>query len=336
MTQARSQLVPAGADGLYHCITRCVRRAWLCGVDPVTGKDFDYRRDWIEDRLADLAEIFAVSIWSYAVMSNHVHAVIEIRAEAARTWSVQEVAERWLRLYPTRDGSVESAVEVLAGNPARIEVLRERLCSLSWFMKSLNEPIARRANAEDECTGRFWEGRFTSQPLLDKAAVLSAMAYVDLNPIRAGITDSLEGSRHTSIVKRIEAEAADRTGSEASNGGKDEPGDSSQAGRAPLTAVLGLSGSLVAAISSREYIQLVDLAGRDWRPGKRGRISGPAPAVLAKLGIAPERWSDHVRAVKPKAGFWRAIGSEEALIAKAAAMGQHWLRGLNVARSLQR
>ncbi len=170
----------------------------------------------------------------------------------------------------------------------------------------------------------------------DEAAVLSAMAYVDLNPIRAGITDSLEGSRHTSIVKRIEAVAADHTGSEASNGDKHEPGASSQAGRAPLTAVLGLSGSLVAAISSREYIQLVDLAGRDWHPGKQGRIGGPAPAVLGKLGIESDRWIDHVKAVKPKHGFWRAIGSEDALIAKAAAMGQPWLRGLNLARSLQR
>ena len=114
-----------------------------------------------------------------------------------------------------------------------------------------------------------------------------------------------------------------------------EPGAPRDARTAPLTAVLGLTGSLVAAISSREYIELVDLAGRDWHPGKRGRISGPPPAVLAKPGIAPERWIDHVKAVKPKEGFWRAIGSEEALAAKAAAMGQHWLCGLSIARSLQ-
>ena len=114
-----------------------------------------------------------------------------------------------------------------------------------------------------------------------------------------------------------------------------EPGASNYARTMPLTAILGLSGSLVAAISSREYIELVDLAGGDWHPGKRGRISGPPLAVLGKLGIVPERWIDHVRAVKRKAGFWRAIGGEEALTAKAAAMGQHWLCGLNVARSLQ-
>ena len=94
LTQARSSLVPAGFDGYYHCVTRCVRRAWLCGFDPLSGKNFDHRRDWIEHRLADLAEIFAVSIWSYAVMSNHVHAVIEIRAEAARDWPVETVSRK--------------------------------------------------------------------------------------------------------------------------------------------------------------------------------------------------------------------------------------------------
>ena len=118
---------------------------------------------------------------------------------------------------------------------------------------------------------------------------------------------------------------------------KDKPAAplTADAQAAPLTAILGLGGSLIAAISSHQYIELVDLAGRDWHPGKRGRISGPPPAVLAKLGIATERWIDHVKAVRPKAGFWRAIGSEESLIAKAAAMGQHWLCGLNIARSLQ-
>ena len=102
-----------------------------------------------------------------------------------------------------------------------------------------------------------------------------------------------------------------------------------------LQAILGQPGSLVGTLSSRDYIQLVDLAGRDWHPGKRGRISGPPPAVLGRLGIAPDRWIDHVRAVKPKAGFYRAIGSEAALIDKTAAIGQRWLRGLSIARSLQ-
>ena len=81
MTQARSLLAPANAHGIYHCISRCVRRAWLCGIDDYSGKSYEHRRQWVEDRLAQLAELYAVSIWAYAVMSNHLHVVVEMHVD---------------------------------------------------------------------------------------------------------------------------------------------------------------------------------------------------------------------------------------------------------------
>ncbi len=164
MTTARSLLVDSESPGYYHCISRCVRRAWLCGIDPYDGKSYEHRREWVEGRLLELAEIFAVGIYAYAVMSNHVHVVVRIDPSAAIEWMPEEVASRWARLFPaTVDGQIDSLAcetkeQNLLGNAERLEVCRQRLGSLAWFMRSLNEPIARRANRENACTGRFWGG----------------------------------------------------------------------------------------------------------------------------------------------------------------------------------
>ena len=96
MTYARSILVPSGSPGTYHCVSRCVRRAWLCGEDRESGRSYQHRRQWVEDRIGELADIFAVSIWGYAVMSNHLHVVVEVIPQAAENWSAEEVAARWL------------------------------------------------------------------------------------------------------------------------------------------------------------------------------------------------------------------------------------------------
>lgn len=212
MALPRSTYVQEGQEGVYHCFTRCVRRAFLCGFDALTGRDFSHRKAWVVDRLRYLAAIFAIEVCAYAVMDTHNHTVLRTRPDIAALWSDQEVATRWLTLFPRHrdpNGSPlppdEQDIRALADCPERIAQLRRRLCSLSWFMGQLNEFIARAANKEDQVKGRFWESRFKCQALLDEAAIASCMVYVDLNLVRAGVARSPEDSDFTSIQERIRA-----------------------------------------------------------------------------------------------------------------------------------
>ncbi|MBV1879131.1 MAG: hypothetical protein KUG79_15930, partial [Pseudomonadales bacterium] len=139
-------------------------------------------------------------------MSNHYHIVLSVNPGEATRWPVEEVVDRWLLLNPRKNDTTASCAarkSTLLSTPDRVSLLSERLGSLSWFMKYINEPIARQANEEDGCKRRFWEGRFKSQGLLDEAAILAAMVYVDLNPLRAGMTDDVLATEYTSLNHRI-------------------------------------------------------------------------------------------------------------------------------------
>jgi REP element-mobilizing transposase RayT len=212
MALPRSRYVKEGQEGVYHCFSRCVRRAFLYGFDVVTGRDFSHRKAWLVDRLRYLAAVFAIEVCAYAVMEDHYHNILRTRPDIVATWSDREVATRWLTLFPRHRGlggattsPAEEEICALAENPERIAQLRQRLSSLSWFMGRLNEFMARAANKEDRVKGRFWESRFKCQALLDEAAIAACMVYVDLNPIRAGRAATPEESDFTSIQERIRA-----------------------------------------------------------------------------------------------------------------------------------
>ena len=316
MTSPRRQIVDPVEAGFYHCISRCVRRAFLCGADAVSGRSFEHRKDWVEDRLLELAAMFAVGVYAYAVMSNHVHVVIYLAPGASLAWSPEEIAERWVRLFPVRaiDGRVDvdathHRAQAMLGNPERLAECRSRLASLSWFMRCLNEPIARRANREDMCTGRFWEGRFKCQALLDDQAVLACMSYVDLNPVRAGVVPDLASSGHTAIKRRLD------TGTPA------------------IGCLPPIAASVPAAqmpLDEVEYVMLVDWTGRIARPDKRGAIATDAPPALARLDVDADAWHQQVLGIESR--YWRAVGAAEALLDKARRMGQCWLKGVAAAK----
>jgi len=328
MTRARREQVSLGETAYYHCISRCVRRAFLCGYDRYADRDYEHRRGWIRAKMAELVEIFAIDLYAYAIMSNHYHVVLRVDAAEATEWTDDEVLRRWTRLFkgpePVR---VYLAGEALSGaesdEVARVAALwRERLMDISWFMRCLNEAIAKEANREDGCKGRFFEGRFKSQALLDERAVLACMAYVDLNPVRAGIAETPEDSDYTSVQQRSREvaetpEVREQMESEASPSlAPLVTGDS--ADQAELDGI--------GAVRLMDYLELVDQTGRSLREDKRGAIPASAQPVFQRLGIDPDAWMHHMRP-KPNHQL-QALGGAEAMRRYAAALGRRWLWGL--------
>jgi REP element-mobilizing transposase RayT len=324
MGYARKNLVSLGDTPYYHVVARCVRRAWLWGIDEYAGRDYSHRKDWVLERLAELTSIFSIDVCAYAVMSNHYHLVVYVDLARSKTLSKHEVVERWSQLFRPpllvqrwRDGTALDAERTIAEHI--IEKWRTRLSDLSWFMKCLNEHLARRANTEDNCDGRFWQGRFRSQALLDEAGLLTAMAYVDLNTIRARIATTPEESEFTSVYERIkrirDPEARSFTRVPLRRFSDEEKG----------------SGSAI-PYSLHDYLRVVDWSGRSIRVGKRGFIAADAPPVLKRLNIDAESWE--VLMTHRRTLFGRAMGKVDAMRLHAASLNQAWIRGVRSARHL--
>ncbi|MEP1385487.1 MAG: transposase [Paraglaciecola sp.] len=322
MPQPRKSQISLIDTPYYHCVSRCVRRSFLCGVDSVSGQSYEHRRGWLEDRLLYLGAVFAIDICAYAVMSNHTHVVLCVDKDLADSWSMDEVIYRWHKLYK---GTLLTAKYVKGEGLSTSErlsleetvtVYRKRLYNISWLMRNLNEYIAREANKEDGCTGRFWEGRFKSQALLDESAVLACMAYVDLNPIRAKVEKTPETSKHTSIRNRIQCLIK----------GEQVKALMPFVGNPRQNMPKGIAYSLI------DYCELVDTTGRCIREDKAGHIDNHQSPILNRLGLDTEQWLTLTTEFEQH--FATAVGSEQMMQQFKHHSHHQRIRGMAKAKAL--
>lgn len=304
MPTPRKRIIDDDVVGSYHLISRCVRQARLCGGA------LEHRRGWIEDRIAELQASMAIDLTAWNILSNHLHLLATNRPDVARTWSDRDIALRWLRLCPGRwlrrkrgipDDAppTEEEITAITEDKDKVEVLRRRLSSISWFMGKLKEHISRRANAEDGCTGAFWERRFRSVRILDEPSLLATSTYVDLNAVRAGMVDRPEWTPHGSISER----AALVAGTERRTAIRMGP---------PPTG------------SNADYLDHVDHWGRWQSAPEKAAIPASLAPILERLELTRKRWLDRLRV------GWEnlrgtAIGTPAARRREAARRGGRWV-----------
>ena len=293
------------------------------------------------ERLGELSQVFSISICAYAIRSNHYYLVLHLDHGRAAAMSDTEVVEGWLRLFSlplllqnflkgdAQDSATRRVVDSL------ILELRSRLRDLSWYMRY-------RANAEGECTGRFWEGRFKSLAILDEAGLLACCAYVDLNPIRAGMADVPEKADYTSIQQRIRVAQAANAVSETrttSNTKLSEKKplphifeDANVADAALPLHFFGNSLSIAPALdlpcSLPQYVELVDWAARIVHSDKKHAMSNNTPPILTQLGITPEQFQQSMQSKVMSRGS--AIGQIERLKAYAAYLQKRCVIGVGL------
>ena len=309
MTLASNQQICVEETPYYHVVSRCVRRAFLCGQDKYSGRSYEHRRGMIVERIKYLSSVFNIDILAYAIMSNHYHIVLKVNS--TKSWSNKQVLSYWSELfglnilcsrYIKGEDLTNAEMQMVLKD---IEEYRKRLMSVSWFMKLLNEYIAREANKEDKVKGHFWESRFKSQALLDERALLTAMAYVDLNPIRAAMARAPEQSDYTSIQARIKKKQ---------------------------TWLLGFSEREIPFYFS-DYLALVDTTGRAVLENKRASISNTIPDVFERLDLNPETWLDELKSFRAK--HKTAVGTLQQLRDFCSSVGKQFRFGVQLKPQLE-
>lgn len=322
MRKPRCEIIDPAEVNVVHVCSRTVRQCFLLGDDPVSGENFDHRKGWIEDLLQRFAAQFGIDLIAYAVMSNHFHLILRNRPDVVRTWSDTEVARRWLMICPHRKDAqgrplqpTETELNAIRNCPERLAEIRRRLADISWWVRLLNQRVAMRANQEQNACGRFFDQRYKAIRLLDEASLVACAAYVDLNPIRAAIAQTIEASDHTSVRCRItslrercrssqsrpvaspavhnEVKPIRHRGDEfLSPVSLDE--STTQPGPQPSRLSTRCSDKGFSGLSTPEYLKLLDWTARQSRPDKPGCTPEDVPPVIQRLGFSATAWMELV------------------------------------------
>lgn len=231
--KTRGELIDPNEVTIVHTVAKAARNLFLLGEDFATKTQNSHRKDWIMDILEFQSSLMAIDLLDFSLLCNHIHQVLRSRPDAVKQWDNYEVARRWMNLCPTTRKKLqvgdrvervaipprETQIQTLANNPRRIGEIRERLSSISWWMRLLCQKVAQRANFEDGGSkGPFWKGRFHSTVIQENSHLLGCCLYVDLNAVKAGLAQCIQDYDYTSAKIRLEKIKATQQATEDQQG----------------------------------------------------------------------------------------------------------------------
>ena len=356
MTKARKYTVDKNLSAHYHVVNKCVQSVFLMGDDLERQISYGHRREWFHERLVFLANVFTLEIGGFAIMSNHYHLLLKTRPDKTESLKDADVAKRWFLLFPpkVKKSITSRADQILAheidllNNPKKLVIYRERLGSLSWFMKSMNEHIARKGNEESGCKGRFWQGRFYSKLLTSAEAVLPCQTYIDLNPIRAGIATTPENSTYTSAHDRIHANQnqtklrdtqkflSENQGSELSPYQKEMVNTMKETIARSKCLAPFYQGEKhekpFFKITEKEYLDLLDWSGRMIKQNKKGKIPLHLKPIFDRLEIDRHQWLESIKNYNK--WFYRIVGKMTNAWEMLKHTATQWFKGTKINQKL--
>ena len=208
MRRSRSERIPEGQPGIWHIVSRCVRRERLL--------EGPGHREWMVGALASWMHVLAVEVLGYALMGNHIHLILRSRPDIAASWLPGQVRRRKVAAATVADGRACGLDDVGTGPALTAEEIvaaRQKLSHPGPMLRAVKEAFARRLNLQHGTSGHVWESRYHDVALLDAGGVLACQVYVDLNPFRANLVEdpalsSFCSARHRRAVDVSAPDAA--------------------------------------------------------------------------------------------------------------------------------
>lgn len=342
MRKKRFVVADPEVSGTFHITNRCIRRAFLMADGKPTRGPFRNRRHVVLNRLKNLAAAYSIDILRVALMSTHIHLLIRNRPDLVKLMSDEEVARRYFQIHPgycqatadargkKPDQPTQEDIEKLAQDKQKIAKIRRMLSSISHFMKSFNFYVSRYFNLVDGTTGAFWESRYKLKALLDDLSILLCAFYIDLNPIRARMSKTLETSDFTSIFYQI---VAARMLAEQPQYPEEKlptsfltpvtisPNEADKIKRSLKTRASDFGFTY---LSSQEYLIAADLMGRILSKNHDGVIPSSVPPIFERLNLNWESIFHLVDAYEELFSFY--VGSKASLEKKASDLGGRKLK----------